>query len=64
MYSYSKRLDQQHAYTLENHIRQAPDTAKPIRKSNEEHLLHLEQLQVPILQLYRDRKTKAMQRHI
>jgi hypothetical protein len=58
-----QRYNQQHAYTVGNHIQLATEAAKSTKKSYAQDFLHPEQQQVFILQIQWDEGTKALQHH-
>jgi hypothetical protein len=58
-----QRHNQQHAYIVGNSIRVAIETKKSTKKSYEQHFLRPDQQQVFILQIHRDKKTRALQQH-
>jgi predicted peptidase len=58
-----QRHNQQHAYIVGNRIRLATETAKSTKKSYAHDFLRSDQQQVFILQIHRDKKTRALQHH-
>jgi hypothetical protein len=57
------RHNQEHAYIVGNHIWLATEAAKSTKKSYAQVFLHLEQQQVTILQIHRDKRAQALQHH-